>query len=245
MVAKENEPLAAIGYFRRLVKDFDDRLAVFQLYGHEHSGHEGKVKRRVEFVAVTKIGADIRWPLVCLGQQHRSRIGQVQTSAKFADDGVRFGQVFAQSAFPFDKIGNRVQPEAVYAEMQPELHHLPYGLENGRVVEIQIRLMTEKSVPVIGLRNGVPGPVGGLRIDKNDGHTRIASIRLAPYVPVSLGVFAGASRLLKPGVLVRRMIRPMRVTRGSFSVACVNWTPSSNETIDRNLSTRIVSLLNP
>ena len=42
---------------------------------------------------------------------------------------------------------------------------------------------------------------------KRIGTPLIASVRLAPYVPVSLGVFAGASRLLKPGVLVRRMIQ--------------------------------------
>src|SRR5271169_2826034 len=67
--------------------------------------------------------------------------------------------------------------------------------------------MTEKSVPVIRLRDGVPGPVGGLCIDKNDRHTLIPSFRLAPYVPVSLRIFAGASRLLKPWMLVRSMIQ--------------------------------------
>src|ERR1700674_5605440 len=67
--------------------------------------------------------------------------------------------------------------------------------------------MAEKSVPVIGLRNGIPGPVGGLCVNENDPHALITSVRLTPYVPVPFGIFAGASRLFKPGVLVRGMIQ--------------------------------------
>src|ERR1700737_3947083 len=67
--------------------------------------------------------------------------------------------------------------------------------------------MAEKSVPVIGLRNRIPGPVRRLCVDKNDSDALITSVRLTPYVPIPFRVFAGASRLFKPGVLVRSMIQ--------------------------------------
>src|ERR1700722_10781114 len=66
--------------------------------------------------------------------------------------------------------------------------------------------MAEKSVPVVGLRNGIPSPVGGLCVYKNDADSLITKVRLTPYVPVPFGVFAGASRFSKPGMLVRSMI---------------------------------------
>ena len=51
VIAQENAPLAALGNFRRLLQNFDDRLAVFQFHRHEHSGHQRKMKCHVEFVA--------------------------------------------------------------------------------------------------------------------------------------------------------------------------------------------------
>src|SRR5579872_2817713 len=67
--------------------------------------------------------------------------------------------------------------------------------------------MAEESVPVIGLGNGIPGPVRCLSVDKNDPHAWITSVRLTPYVPVPLRIILGASRFFKPGVLVRGMIQ--------------------------------------
>jgi hypothetical protein len=52
-----------------------------------------------------------------LPQQDAScRDKNVQALAEFANDGLRFGQVFAQRPFALDKKGNRIQSEAVDAE---------------------------------------------------------------------------------------------------------------------------------
>src|ERR1035438_4188019 len=67
--------------------------------------------------------------------------------------------------------------------------------------------MAEKSVPVIGLRNGIPGPVGDLSVYENDAYALIPHVRLTPYVPVPFGVFTGTPRFYKPGMLVRSMIQ--------------------------------------
>src|SRR5208282_1899814 len=117
------------------------------------------------------------------------------------------GQIFTRSPLALHEIGNCVKSETIYAQIQPEFHYFPQRLKNRRIVEIQIGLMAEKSVPVVGLRNGIPGPVGRLCVDKNDPHALITSVRLTPYVPIPFGVFAGASCFFKPRVLVRSMIQ--------------------------------------
>ena len=61
-----------------LLENFDDGLAIFQLYGHEDPRHERKMKGHVEFVAVAEIGRHVRGPLVRFGQKHLAGILAVQ-----------------------------------------------------------------------------------------------------------------------------------------------------------------------
>jgi hypothetical protein len=144
--------------------------------------------------------------LICLSEKHRAGIRNVQALAEFANDGVRFGQVLAQRPFALDKKGYRVQSEAVDAEIQPEPDDLPDGLEDGRIVVVNIRLMAEKAVPVIRLGDGIPSPVGDLGIDRDDGDALVASVGIAPHLPIAAGIVAGTSSLLKPGMLVGGVI---------------------------------------
>ncbi len=74
MVTKKNAPLAAVGYCRSLLQDFDDRLTILLLYGYEHPRHKRKVKRRVEFITIPEIGTNIGGPLVGLSEKHPIRI---------------------------------------------------------------------------------------------------------------------------------------------------------------------------
>ena len=73
MVAQKQAPLAVFRNLRRLLQDFRDRLAVFELQSHEHAGHERKMERHVELVAISEIRPQIGWPLVRLRQQHSAR----------------------------------------------------------------------------------------------------------------------------------------------------------------------------
>ena len=67
--------------------------------------------------------------------------------------------------------------------------------------------MTEKSVPVVGLRNRIPRPIGSLRVHKNDAHALIrSSVSLQTYQS-RFGIFARASSFLKPRVLIRGVIQ--------------------------------------
>jgi len=67
--------------------------------------------------------------------------------------------------------------------------------------------MAKKTVPVVLFRNRIPSPVGHFRIHENDGHALISGVRIAPHVPITLWVVLGAPRLLKPRVLVRRVVQ--------------------------------------
>jgi hypothetical protein len=66
MIAQKQGPLAGGRDFRSLLQYFRDGLAVFQLQSHEHSGHQRKMKRHMEFVSVPEIGAKIGGPLIGL-----------------------------------------------------------------------------------------------------------------------------------------------------------------------------------
>ena len=64
VIAEEQTPLAGVGNFLCLLKNFRDRLAVFQLQAHEHSRHEWKVKRHVKLVAIAEVRTEVSGPLV-------------------------------------------------------------------------------------------------------------------------------------------------------------------------------------
>src|ERR1039457_5375651 len=85
---------------------------------------------------------------------------------------------------------------------QPELHHVPHLFSNGRIVVVEIRLVTEEAMPIVGFRNRVPRPVGLFRVEKNDAGPLVPGVGIAPDVPVAARVVARTSRLLKPRMLI-------------------------------------------
>ena len=66
--------------------------------------------------------------------------------------------------------------------------------------------MTEKAMPVIGLGNRIPCPVGHLGIDKNNARRSVGSVGVAPDVPVAARIVAGTARFLEPGVLIGSVV---------------------------------------
>src|SRR5947209_19301497 len=96
-----------------------------------------------------------------------------------------FRQVLAICALALYQIWDGVEPECVHAHVEPELHHIPYLFADGWIVPVQIRLMAEKSMPVILFGDWVPCPVGKLGIHKDDARSFVAGIGIAPHVPVA------------------------------------------------------------
>ena len=168
MVAQENRPLAVLRYFRRLPHDVGDRKAVFLRDRHIHARHQRKVKRHMALIAGAEILLGVLRPLVGLGQQHPPRRVVIERRADFLQNVVGLGEVLVVGAVALDQIRHRVQPQPIDAEVEPEAHHVQHLLQHPRIVEIQIRLMREKPVPVERLGGLVPGPVGFLGVDKDD-----------------------------------------------------------------------------
>src|SRR5271165_7378184 len=101
-----------------------------------------------------------------------------------------FGQVLAGGALSLDQIRYGVQAEAIDSQIQPELHDLPHLLADGGIVVIQIGLMAEEAMPVVGLGDGVPGPVGHLGVEKDDSCATVTRVGVAPDVPIAPRIVA-------------------------------------------------------
>ncbi len=123
------------------------------------------------------------------------------------DDRVRLGKVFVGRSVALAEIGNCVQAEAVDAGVEPALHDLANGADDARIVEVEIRLVREEAMPVIGLGFGVPGPVRFLGVGEDDARLRKARVGVAPDIPVARArVRRAAARAPEPGMLVGGVI---------------------------------------
>ena len=117
------------------------------------------------------------------------------------------GQVLADRALAFDQVGHGVEPQAVDAAVEPEPHDPDDRVEHRRVVEVQIRLVMEEAMPVVGLGGVVPAPVRGLGVGEDDPDPFVLAVGLAPHVEIALGRTGWRpARRLEPGMLVGSVV---------------------------------------
>ncbi len=157
-------------------------------------------------VAVAEVRAHVRRPLVRFGQQHAIGIAVVDRRADFAQVLVHLGQVLAVGPLAREQIRNRVQAQPVDALVQPEAQDVDHLLLHGHVVEVQIRLIAEESMPVVLARFGVPRPVGRLGVGEDDARVFVLLVRVAPDVVVAKRRRRVGASNLKPWVLIRRVV---------------------------------------
>ena len=118
-----------------------------------------------------------------------------------------FRQVLAVGSLSFIEIGHRVQPQPIYPLIQPKVHHLEQGFFDVGIIKIEIGLMGIKTVPIVGFGNGIPRPVRGLKILKDNPGFLIFFRGVAPDIKIPLGTAGWSlSRPLKPGMLVRGVV---------------------------------------
>ena len=79
-------------------------------------------------VAVAEVLDDVGRPLVGLGQQHPVRVVLVDLPADPLEVGVSLGEVLAVGALALEQVRDRVEPEAVEAEVEPEAQHVEHRL---------------------------------------------------------------------------------------------------------------------
>ena len=121
---------------------------------------------------------------------------------------MRLGQVLAGGAFALVEVGHRIEPKAVDAHAQPEVDHAHERTLHRGVIEVEIGLVRIESVPVVGLRLAIPGPVRMLEVLEDDPSLLVLLGGVAPHVEVALlAARRRAPRALKPRVLVGRVVQ--------------------------------------
>ena len=145
-----------------------------------------------------KYGLHVGRPLVRLGEQHAVAMPRVHRGADVLEDRVRLLEVLAGRAFALDQVRHRVEPHAVDAAIEPEAHDSDHRLEHRRVVEVQIGLVVEEAMPVVGAGGLVPRPVRLLGVGEDDRHALVLLVRVAPDVEVALPAIPRA-RAAPPG----------------------------------------------
>src|SRR5205823_7608423 len=126
----------------------------------------------------------------------------VGVAAQLLQKLMRLAQIFAVCPFPLEEIGHRIEPQSVHTHAEPEIDHTEHRAPNrGRVV-VEIRLVGVEAMPVIGLGERVPGPVGWLEVLEDNPRAAISLRRVAPDIEVA----PLASRLCSPRALEPRML---------------------------------------
>ena len=116
---------------------------------------------------------------------------------------VRLGQVLVVGALALDQVRHGIEPQPVDAEVEPEAHHAEHRLEHPRIVEVEIGLMRVEAVPVIGVRDRIPGPVRLLGVEEDDARAGVFLVGVGPDIEVARRrAGLGAPRALEPGMLV-------------------------------------------
>ena len=187
VVSEKERPLTVVGNRRRLRHDIDDGDPILEPEPHENPRHQREVKRHVAFVAVAEIGADIGRPLVGFGQNHPVGVLGVHLAPDRLDQRVGLRQVLAIRPVALDEVGDRVESKAVHAHVQPEMHDLHDFLDDARIIVVQVRLVREESMPVVGLRDRVPRPVRFLGVGEDDPGVAVLLVGVAPHVELALG----------------------------------------------------------
>ncbi len=207
VIPQKNGPLGALRDRGRLGQDVQDRVPVFHAQRHEEARHEREVERHVAFVPLSEVGDRVLGPLIRLGEEHAVRVVLVDVSPEGAQLGVRRLEVLARRPFLLVKVGDGVQAQPVHSHREPVIEDVVERAPDRGVFEVEIGLVAVEAVPVMRLRDGVPGPVGVLEVLEDDPRVAIPVDGVAPDVEVA--VLRSRRRVagsLEPRVLVGRVV---------------------------------------
>ena len=84
------------------------------------------------------------------------------------------GQVLAVRALALEEVGHGVEAEAVEAEVEPEAQRVEHRLLDLGVVVVEVGLVAEEAVPVVGAGLLVPRPVRRLGVGEDDPRVLVA-----------------------------------------------------------------------
>ena len=116
------------------------------------------------------------------------------------------GQVLATGALALEEIWDGIQAQTVDALIEPEAQDLDHFLLHSQVVEVQVWLVAEETMPVVLARLRVPRPIGRLGVSEDDARVSVPLIRVAPNVVLAKRRRRIGAGGLKPRVLVGRVV---------------------------------------
>ena len=190
MVAQEHAPLTVGRNRGRLRQDLRDRVPRLPADAHEDARHHREVEAHVALVAAGLVVAEVvdhvGGPLVRFGQQHPAGVALVDVAPHGAQELVCLRQVLAVGALTFVQVRDRVQPEAVDAEVEPEAEGLEHRRVHSRVVEVEVGLVAVEPVPEVLSAYRVPGPVRRLGVDEDDAGVAVGLVGVGPDVEVTV-----------------------------------------------------------
>src|SRR5688572_20759718 len=95
---------------------------------------------------------------------------RVYMRPEFFEVSMCFRQVLTIGVFTFIEIRHRIEPKTIHTQFTPEVNDSEYSGLHMLAVVIQVGLVMEETVPVILLRDGIPGPVRTFEILEDDAH---------------------------------------------------------------------------
>jgi hypothetical protein len=101
--------------------------------------------------------------------------------------------------------GDRVEPESVDPQVEPEARHVPHRALDLGVAPVQVGLLLQKGVIVVLAGRWIVLP-GRAAEDRGPVVRRAGVSRIAPDVPIALGVIPARARLDEPRMLIRRVV---------------------------------------
>ena len=208
VVAQERAPLRARRDVRRVAHDVDDGRGLLLAHRVVDARHDGEVEGHValRLLLGAEVLHDVLGPLVRLGEQDAPRVVLVDHPPDPPDEVVRLREVLAVRALPLEEVGDRVEPDAVDAEVEPEPQDVDDRVLHGGIVEVQVRLVGEEPVPVVLPADRVERPVARLGVDEDDPGVLVLVAGVAPHVEVAVGAVRVAAAGLEPRVLVARVV---------------------------------------
>ena len=129
-------------------------------------------------------------------------------SAQLFQVGVRFRQVFAARPLALVEVRDGVEPQAVDADLEPVVDDGRDGSAHVGALEVQIGLVGEEAMPVVRLRDRIPGPIRGFVVPKDDARVGPALRVVAPDVVVAVAAIRRrTTRALEPRVRVGGVVQ--------------------------------------
>ena len=207
MIAQEQSPLAVIGDGRRLRHDVGDRQTVFLPQRHINARHQRKMKGHVTFIAIAEVRTHIGRPLISLCQNESIGVFSVDGRADGLDRAMGLRQILAGCSVAFDQVRNSIHAQRIDSHVEPEAHGLEHLFDHCGIIEVEVRLMRKKTMPVIGFGNFVPCPVRFFRVGKDDARIFVELVRIGPNIHrARRRAYRSKSRRLEPRMLIAGVI---------------------------------------